>query len=205
MGLDYSIMLFFERQDPWQILDGVAEFADHSLGKHTAIQYPNQIMRLPFESWAGTEKLDPIPFDDQSDAWEFMASLYFEKDAELSDYAEGYDLDKGSDQKKVPIGYIYLTVHNNWKGYGESWDPGLILFQFTAATSNMSILFAQSQAVRELFIHLLQKYRGVYGLIDREMDAVLIWLRNKVMNVEIPHAWMGLMEIDAYLDSDRLD
>jgi len=200
MGLDYSILCFFERQDPWQILDGVAEFADHGLSSHTAVQYPNQIMRLPFEAWAGTESKDPIPYDDDRKSWDFMTSLLFDKDEEVSEFADHYDLDEGLDQKQVSIGYIYLTVYNNWEGYGESYDPGLILLQFTAATTNMSLLLAQSQAVRKPFIQLLEKYRGVYGVIDNEMDGILFWLRNQVMDVRIPDAWGSLKEIDDYLD-----
>jgi hypothetical protein len=200
MGLDYSFLLFFERQDPWKILDGVAEFADHSLEENTAIRYPDNIMRLPFEAWAGTDKLDPIPYDDQSKAWEFMTSLTFEMDDEVEEYAIRYDLDVEGDQDKVAIGYIYLTVYNNWEGYGDCWDPGQILLQFAAATSTMSILMAQSMAVRKPFVGLLERFRGLYGVIDREMDGVLFWLRGEQMDVDIPDSWMGIRAIDEYLD-----
>jgi hypothetical protein len=71
---------------------------------------------------------------------------------------------------------------------------------FTAAATNMSILMAESRAVRKPFIHLMQRFHGTYGLIDHEMDAVLIWLRNKEMDEVIPHAYMDLSEIEAYLD-----
>lgn len=200
MGLDYSVLLFFERQDPWQILDGVAQFADHSLEEHTAIRYPDKIMRLPFESWAGTEKLNPIPYNDQSEAWNFMTSLYFEKDDEVEDYAFQYDLDEEYDQKVVAIGYIYLTVYNNWEGYGDCWDPAQILLRFAAATSNMSILMANSGAMRKPFMGLLEQYRGLYGVIDREMDGVLFWLRGEQIDANIPDPWMGISAIDEYLD-----
>lgn len=200
MGLDYSILLFLERQDPWQILEGVAEFADHGLGKHTAIAYPNQLMRLPLESWAGTDELDPIPYNDQSETWEFMTSLYFDLDGEVQDYVDSNNQDQSADQKRVSIGYIYLTVYNRWEGYSECWDPGQILLRFAAATSNMSILMAHSMAVRRPFVGLLQNYRGLYGVIDQEMDGVLFWLRGKQMDVDIPDAWMGIRAIDDYLD-----
>ena len=200
MGLDYSIMLFFKPQDPWRILDGVAEFADYGLQGHAAIQYPDQIMRLPFSPWAGTEKLDPIPYDDQSESLDFMTSLIFEKDAEVAEYAERYDLDEGSDQQEVSIGIIYLTVYNHWKADETANKPGLLMFQFTAATTNMSILMAESLAVRNPFIQILERYHGLYGLIDREMDAVLIWLHDQQMEEVIPSAYMSLAEIEAYLD-----
>jgi hypothetical protein len=64
----------------------------------------------------------------------------------------------------------------------------------------MSLLFAQSYAVRKPFIRLLENYQGVYGVIDNEMDGILFWHRNKVMDIQIPNAWGSLKEIDEYLD-----
>jgi len=203
MGLDYSILCFFEKQDPWQILDGAAEFADHGLKTHTAIQYPNKIMRLPFEAWAGTETSDPIPYDDEAKSWEFMTSLLFKKDEFVSDYADQYDLDEGPEQTHVSIGYVYLSAYRHWTGYEGTYDPALVLLQFAAASSNMSLLFAQSHAVRKPFIRLLEHYHGLYGVIDNEMDGILFWHRNKVMDVRIPDAWGSLREIDGYLDKYR--
>jgi hypothetical protein len=40
-------------------------------------------------------------------------------------------------------------------------------------------------------------------LIDREMDAVLFWLRGEEMDVAIPDAWMGLKEIEDYLSGEQ--
>ena len=200
MGLDYSILCFFEKQDPWQILDGAAEFTDHSLEKHTAVQYPNKIMRLPFTTWAGTETSGPIPYDDESKSWEFMTSLLFEKDEFVSDYADHYDLDEDPGQTHVSIGYVYLSAYRHWAGYEGTYDQALVLLQFAAATTNMSLLFAQSHAVRKPFIQLLENFRGLYGVIDNEMDGILFWHRNKVMDVRVPDAWGSLKEIDEYLD-----
>ena len=203
MGLDYSIMLFFKPQDPWPILEGVAEFADHNLKEHTAIQYPDKIMRLPFESWAGTEKLNPIPYDDQSECWDFTTSLYFEIDDEVADYADRHNLTpEGPDQRYVSVGYIYLSVNRLWRGDDDPTKPGWLMLCFTAAATNMSILMAGSPAVRKPFIDLLERFHGTYGLIDREGDAVLIWLRDKEMDEVIPHAYMDLAEIEDYLGDE---
>jgi len=135
MGLDYSFVLFFKRQDPWQLLDGVAQFADHSLKDHTAVRYPDQIMRLPFEAWAGTEKKLPIPYDDDSKEWDFMTSFYFDLDEELLDYTENSGLQDAVRNQRIAVGYIYLTVYNDWRDYDDSYDPDLILLNFSAATT----------------------------------------------------------------------
>ena len=203
MGLDYSFVLYFKRQDPWHLLEGAARFADQGLKEQTAILYPGEIMRLPFEAWAGTEKLLPIPYDDDSKEWDFMTSLYFDPDEPLRDYVERNRMEDVYNKEQISIGYIYLTVYNDWREYGDSYDPNLIRLQFMSAGTHMSILFAESLSMRRAFIRYLRDYQGVYGLIDREMDAVLFWLRGEEMDVVMPHAWMGLKEIDEYLNDLR--
>jgi len=205
MGLDYSFLLFFKKQNPWNLLEGVAEFADHNLESNTAIRLRNKIMRLPFESWAGTEKKLPIPYYDGSNEWKFMTSLYFEVDDELYDYAEYNKIEDVEMQQRVAVGYIYLTVCRDSSVYSESYDPNLILLHFAAATTRMSTLFARSYSMRKTFTSLLDRFQGVYGLIDRENDAVLFWLRGKGLEVEIPDAWMALTEIEAYRDGEDRD
>jgi hypothetical protein len=200
MGLDYSFVLHFKQQDPWKLLEGLSAFADQGLQEHTAILYPGEIMRLPFEAWAGTEEKLPIPFDDDSKEWDFMTSLYFEPDEELIDYAENNGIADAREQKQIAIGYIYLTVDNKWQADGDQASPPMLRLQFTAATSRMSILFTESYSMRNAFIRYLEDYQGVCGLIDREMDAVLFWLRGEEMEVELPGAWMGLKEIEDYLN-----
>ena len=129
-----------------------------------------------------------------------MTSLLFEKDEFVSDYADHYDLDEDPGQTHVSIGYVYLSAYRHWAGYEGTYDQALVLLQFAAATTNMSLLFAQSHAVRKPFIQLLENFRGLYGVIDNEMDGILFWHRNKVMDVRVPDAWGSLKEIDEYLD-----
>ena len=206
MGLDYSFILFFKRQDPWHILEGLAEFAVLSLENHTPIHYPDRIMRLPFEAWAGTEELLPISYDDQSKRWDFITVLYFEPDEELYHFALRNRRDISKSHERIPVGCIYLTVHSDWSSMGKCYDPNLFMLELTAATSDMSILFAQSHSMRAAFVNLLEKYQGVYGLIDREEDAVLFWLEGSQVEVEIPHAWMPLSEIKSlYKNSVNTD
>ncbi|MCD4674241.1 MAG: hypothetical protein K8R77_16375 [Anaerolineaceae bacterium] len=203
MGLDYSFVLYFKRQDPWHLLEGAARFADHDLKEQTAILYPGEIMRLPFEAWAGTEKKLPIPYDDDSKEWDFMTSLYFDPDEPLRDFVERNGMEDVYNKEQISIGYIYLTVYNDWREYDDSYDPNLIRLQFMSAGTRMSILFAESLSMRRAFTRYLRDYQGVYGLLDREMDAVLFWLRGEEMDVAIPDAWMGLKEIEDYLSGEQ--
>lgn len=206
MGLDYSFMLYLESQDPWRLLEGVGAFADPYPIKETVVLYPDRRQILPFESWAGTE--DHIMFDDDSEEWNFMTSLYLDPDEALTDYVDRWEgnVRRQSDeqdwnaprdeQQRVGIGYIYLTVYNSHSGRS---SQNLIQLQFAAATTSMSILFCESISMRRTFIHLLEGFRGVYGLIDRENDAVVIWFKGKEMDEIIPYAGMPLNEIEDYL------
>lgn len=199
MGLDYSFLLFFKRQDPWHILEGLAEIAEQDLEEHTAIRYPDRILRLPFIPFAGTADKLPIPHDDPAPSWDFMTSLVFEPDDELLDYIVDHPRTNLHGDEKVPVGYIYLTVYNDLSQFSDAYDPDLILLRLSAATSNMSILFSFSLSMRTAFSRLLQEFEGAYGVIDRENDGNLFWWYGLETDEDIPDASMSPAQIGDYL------
>jgi hypothetical protein len=201
MGLDYSFNLFFRIQEPWQILDGLAAMAVHRLDAVTPIIYPDRIVYLPFEAWAGTETRLPIHYSDRDPAYEFIAILSFEPDSELLDYHQRDNPQITKENQRVEIGYIYMTLYPNSCAYLKEYDPWLIMLRLAAATSSMSILFWESRSIRRAFSNLLERYQGVYGLIDREEEGTLFWLRGQTMDVNIPDASMSLRSIESYLHS----
>jgi hypothetical protein len=199
MGLDYSFNLFFHVQDPWQIMEGLGAMAVPRLDVVTPIIYPDRILYLPFEAWAGTETRLPIHYSDREDAYDFMTVLSFEPDPELLDYSDRDTPQITDKNQRVEIGYIYMTLYPNSCAYAEDFDPWLIMIRLTAATSNMSILFLESLSMRSAFVDLLERFKGVYGLIDREEEGTLFWLRGQTMDVNIPDAYMNLRSIESYL------
>jgi hypothetical protein len=203
MGLDYSFNLFFRVQDPWQILDGLGAMAVHRLDAVTPIIYPDRIIYLPFEAWAGTDARLPIHYSDRDPAYEFIAILSFEPDSELLEYYQRDNPQITEKNQRVEIGYIYMTLYPNSSAYIKEYDPWLIMIRLAAATSSMSILFWESRSIRRAFSNLLERYQGVYGLIDREEEGTLFWLRGQSMDVNLPDASMSLSAIDNYIkDND---
>lgn len=204
MGLDYSYMLFFKHTNRFEVLERLAELADCELEKQTTILFPDRIALLPFESWSETEK--EIRYDDSS-KWHFMTVLNFPCDDEIAEFTGRPSpsmpiirLDHTVEDLRVPIGYIYLTVYPDLReAWGTKHEPGILLLEFTAATSKMSILFAVSSSIRNTLIGLLQACHGLYGLIDRENDAVVFWVNGEEYDKVIPGAYMPLIEIEAML------
>lgn len=203
MGLDYSFNLFFRLQDPWQILDGLGGLAVPRMDAVTPIIYPDRIVYLPFEAWAGTEARLPIHYSDRDAAYDFITILSFEPDSELLEYHQRDNPQITDKNQRVEIGYIYMTFYPNSSAHLKEYDPWIIMLRLTAATSSMSVLFWESRSIRRAFSNLLEKYKGVYGLIDREEEGTLFWLRGEAMDVSLPDASMTLRAIDIYLrDND---
>ena len=142
----------------------------------------------------------PIHYSDRDDAYDFITVLSFEPDPELLDY---YDRDNAQithKHQRVEIGYIYMTLYPNSCAYSDDFDPWLVMLRLTAATSNMSILFLESLSMRSAFVDLLERFKGVYGLIDREEEGTLFWLQGQRLDVNLPDANMNLRSIESYLD-----
>ena len=206
MGLDFSYLLFFDHCARFTVLEHLTEMAAFNLDSQTALIFPDYVMNLPFEGWVDTGR--QIRWDDPSPTWEFMTVLRFEVDEAIADYLDRRASDSGaphaSKEDKRPemagIGYIYLTVYNDLAAFSkDAADPDLVLFQFGTPGTSMSILFTESSAIRQAFIRLLKTCQGVVGLLDMEDEAEVIWFRGREVSVRIPHAYLSLAEIEAYL------
>jgi hypothetical protein len=104
----------------------------------------------------------------------------------------------------LPVGCIYLTIYNHLGDFRErSWDPELVLFDFGTPGTSMSLLFVESDAIRVQFIHLLEKYHGVCGVLNLEDTGKVIWLGGRRVDVEIPDPYMTPAEIEGFLGSKK--
>ncbi len=199
MGLDYSYLLIFKRQDLWKLLEGVGQLCSPST-KQTSVLFPDRTLKLPFEPFASTPA--QLFFDDETNQLDFMTCLDFTPDDALVEYADQYGnqpQQRSDGRLVVPIGYIYLAVATDLKDVGGQPGQALIGLTFTAATTNMSILFCESDSIRHAMVGLLEGYEGVCGILDREDSAELIWWRGKPVSVELPHAYLELAEIENLL------
>jgi hypothetical protein len=198
MGLDYSFLLYFERRRLWDALDGLAAIAD-PVGPSTRVDLPDTVIRLPFEAWAGTParlKAAALPPEIN-----LMTCLNFAPDEALEEYRERNADPIPDPNGPISVGYIYLSVHCDLSTgeYGET-DPDLVLFQLTAATTSMSILFTESPSIRATLIRLLGTCGGVCGILDREDGGgELIWFRGEESCADLPDPYMPLREIEELL------
>jgi len=134
-----------------------------------SLQNRDAPLTLPFSSSYGItgehldwiNKTQPIHFEDIAKSIQFNTSLYFEPDEEIEDYMKKTQDDireQGDEYKdwvpscdgrgRYPIGYIYLTVSIDLNRYDRGdYRHDLICFEFIAATTDMSLLFAKSTSI----------------------------------------------------------
>ena len=184
MGLNYRYLLYFKRQRLWEVLNGLGEMADLGGMAHTTVHFPGHDQVLPLTTSFGK------PNEIQHDApeYEFILSLYFEQDAAILDYLQdrdGREWDRSPPDddagSRVAIGLIYLTVYADLSQHYAFKEPtDLALFAFDTTGTRMSMLFEDSTSIRNTFITLLERFDGLIGILDREVDyGELFWFKGK--------------------------
>src|SRR5665648_318670 len=170
MGLDFSYLLYFHRNQLREVLLGVADIA-RTHEPPTQIQFPNHVLDVPLESFPLTGKV--IHYDDPE--FSFSTVLVFDEDDAILDWGHAQEVEEpdrsppGKDRmNRVSVGYIYLTVYNELPAYD---FPGknlrdLVLFNFGTTGTRMSKLFYYSTSIRKTFLELLNKYKGVCGVFN---------------------------------------
>ena len=202
MGLDYSYLLYFKREHLWDALQGVAAIAQ-PLGPDTRFRFPDGDRFLPLQIWASN--VDEYSHDDPK--FSFATSLYFEEEELIVEYVR----DLGNEDqfrappdpdglKQYPIGFIYLDVYNNLSKFSSSFtERDLVLFDFQAATTGMSLLFEDSASVRGRFRQLLAACGGVGGVFDNEYEGHVFWWNGQEQDFYVRSAWVSPTEISGQI------
>jgi hypothetical protein len=186
MGLDYSYLLYFKRKRVWDALQRVAAVCEPS-------QLPTLISLTGSFISLSLATCDPRKHILKSSDPElcFRISMRFSMDDELATYIEETFRNESAvaelrQASSVSIGYIYLTVYNDLAALNRDLaDPELAAFEFLAATSSMSLLFAQSASVRARFAGLLEACQGVCGVLNLETQARAFWLNGQSIDEPI--------------------
>lgn len=199
MGLDFSYLLYFKRDQLWDVLNGVASLA---VPHHppTTIRFPDGNRSLPLDSWMAQGKT----LDYDAPELQFSTVLLFEEDDEIFDYIASRDGDNPDRSPpieeatgQIAIGYIYLTIYNDLSTRIENARPSnLILFDFGTTGTRMSMLFSYSTSIRSTFARLLDRNNGLCGIFNRESDGgELFWLQGRRMTEYLPGAYLTDQEI----------
>lgn len=208
MGLDFSYLLYFKRDNLWDAMQGLVKIAEPH-HPPTMIHFPNHELSIPLDSWLSKEK--EIHHDDHK--FSFATVLFFDEDEAILDWGHGQEVEDpyrsppGTNSvNRVSIGYIYLTVYNNLsQQYPENTSAkDLVLFDFGTTGTRMSLLFDNSTSIRETFIRQLEKYNGVCGVFNRESGGgELFWLKGQILSEDIWDAFMMPDEIEDMLRKYR--
>ena len=204
MGLNHNYLLYFKRDRLWDALQGVAKAADPIDPPPTTIHFPNRDLKLPIATDFGEE--NEIPFDTYE--IKFAISMRFDEDEAILDYLSGVDNDwiqrappRDDGVEQVLIGFIYLTVYTDLsKHYAFNKPTELVMFRFRTTGTHMSLLFSESESIRQSFSKLLENHGGVIGIFDRENDySELFWFKGNPMQVSLSSNYMLPDEIEAEL------
>lgn len=189
MGLSFSYLLYFKRQDLWKVLQGVVAISEPHQPP-IKIQFPDHELSIPLDSWTLKDKQvhhdDPdfgfdtvLRFDLDDEIEEYLGNRYYESDDRSP---PGPDADN-----KVAIGYIYLGIDNDLsREYPDNNTDDLVLFDFGTTGTRMSLLFSYSTSIRKTFIELLEKHHGICGVFNRESGGgELFWFNGRKMDFDI--------------------
>lgn len=202
MGLDYSYLLYFPKNRLWEVLDGVASLVDlQSPG--TRILFEDGEKLLALNSWGGGKQA----YHHTDPCFNFSISLRFPLDNCIQDYLQEINQAQGlpgvtalKSGSPVGIGMIHLWAYQDLSAFSETFnEPDLASLIFEANGTRMSLLFDESNQIRETFLHLLADHGGIGGLIDYESDAMLFHWRGKALNLSVGSVYTSPTEIDAIL------
>jgi hypothetical protein len=202
MGLDYSYLLYFKREHLWDALQGVAAFAQ-PLGPDTPFRFPDGDRYLPLQIW--TSNVYEYSHDDPR--FSFATSLYFEEEDLIVEYVRELG---NEDQYRAPpdpdglkqysIGFIYLDVYNDLSKFSSSFtERDIVLLDFQAASTSMSLLFEESPSIRRRFRQLLAAHGGIGGLFDNEYEGHVFWWDGKDQDLYVSSAYLSPSKIVAQL------
>ncbi|MFE3794459.1 hypothetical protein KHQ06_31790 [Nocardia tengchongensis] len=191
MGLDYSYEVYVHRDSARALLEAVKASCNPYRDGTTTVEFPDGPVVLPCTSrfTSGTTlRFDPTAADGGS-LLNLDLSLLFPADTELLKWvgergdAPQTDADNGP---LCSVGYIYLLVFD-----ASSFLPDHVSFDFMAATTDMSRLFARSASIRTWFANLTLDHGGPLCLLDLEQKgriAITLGSFDRQLNVD----WDGL-------------
>lgn len=203
MGLDFSYLLYFKRADIWSVVQAVVEMAvPHT--PLTRVIFPSRELLIPLDSWGSSEgqlRHDAPQLD-------FNFSLYFEENEPIRDWHRrlgsglpDYRPPRALEGNRVPVGTIYLTIHNSSSEWFAGGNPdNLTAFNFGTTGTRMSLLFDESESIRRVFLELLERIPGVCGVFNREDSGEVFWLEGRQLDEQIGDPFLLPHQIKALLN-----
>jgi hypothetical protein len=195
----------------WSALTIIADIAEHPPDWGTIFTFPDHEVVLPFA--LKLDEVCTIPFDGSLRPHYFALSLYLPVDAVVEEYIREWRDDVRAEFPgewesslnalgHVSIGYFYLSTGEPLRlEQGDGRVDDLIPLSIDVAATRMNSLFEESSTVRDLFFQLAEKTGAVYMLLDREVDALLVWRNGERRNDYIEDPEMTLQEIERIVET----
>lgn len=205
MGLNYNYLLYFPKDQLWDVVTDLSTLCEPTGGQPTTVQFPDHGLTLPLAITSGGS--NGVAYDQPK--YDLAISMMFEEDPAILDYLinRGDDLEERSPPEdgspnRYGIGYIYLTIYADLeKHYGFDQPNDMVLFDFGTTGTRMSLLFADSPSIKKTFIKLLEDHQGISGIFDWENDyGELFWFRGEEMEFRLSGNYMLPNEIEAELE-----
>ncbi|MEV6214412.1 hypothetical protein [Nocardia sp. NPDC051833] len=167
MGLDYGYEVYVHRDFARPLLEAVKACCTSDPDRSTTVEFPDGRVVLPCTT--GFVSGTSVPFDTTAAAegslLELDLSISFPADNELLKWVddEGIVATGPEGDRLCSVGHIYLFA---WDA--STFLPDHLRFDFIAATTRMSRLFARSASIRAWFADLTFEHGGPLCLLDLE-------------------------------------
>ena len=202
MGMDFSYLLYFKREKIWDALQAVVEMASPHQPP-TRVLFPDHELLIPLATWQDNHA--QLNHDDPQ--LDFHFSLYFEEDEAIQYWRRNLGDDPSlrsppdaSGVKMVPVGFIYLAIHNpSSEHFPAGYTGGLVAFNFGTTGTRMSLLFDESPSIRKAFLGLLERIPGVCGVFNREDSGEVFWMDGREVYAQIEDPFLMPEEIRVIL------
>lgn len=203
MGLAYRYQLYFPCEQVWEVLQDVTSIAEPH-DPPAVIHFPGYERTFPFE--ALTYRHEVFRYDDAQ--LSFALRCIFPEDEAIISFLKnrGDEVDDlkplaGSQVRRIPLSTVYLTIYQ--QGLTRPF-PGLALFSFGTTGTKMSLLFDESQSIRETFTVFLERNQGVCGIFNRETGGgEVFWWKGEHLTQKITDPLMTPDEIEALLSDGK--
>ena len=182
MGLDYSYVLRFRREQLKEILLAVVERSKPNPDPPVEVILPGSEGKIFMPFYVLPKAMNPVSFEGSHPPI-FCTSPWLEPDEPLERYAavqvaEGHPLPRDT-EGRIAFGGVWLSMNSFYSKPGqETPNVEFLDFSFTPAYKQMSMLFAASESVRRFFVQLLEEHNGISGKFedsDYGWGPITIW------------------------------
>ncbi|MEV6611220.1 hypothetical protein [Kutzneria sp. NPDC051319] len=176
MGLDYSYCVFVPGGNVARALTELAALAPGDQGSTEVVVPGGKRLTLPFTSGF---KTDPIDCSASARLSLDTAILIDVDDDETRRY---FSVPTRDEHGRATLGYLYLTVT-----FVSQMHPQYAELEFTAATTDMSMLMENSASVQSAFTAFTIASGGVCCWLDREWTSLEVrWLNGETRRDTVP-------------------